>query len=519
MAFPSGSAKAEYQHFVPQFLLRNFSSKYKQPKNSSGRKPKQGHGEARRIYHGEPIVSHVNLTADELAVEVIPVRRVMGMYNMYEDLGQATAKQRRHIEDMFGGLEKEASPIFRKIIEAVEQGDVGLWLSREDRNILRRFLFLLMYRSSQSHRRFHHATPDEYNSDDEIELYQYMLDRGFDGPMDVWFDNLKAIAECNMDSDGQWMEDIQARMYPPDARWFCHHTQQSYMAFCSPSDADAEFILAENSYSVYERIDSFLVDPTTGAQTGGPWVNFHYFAPISPKVVIVLRSNLLPVPEEDFDDEIREERNQWRSAAVDQWFGAGRQSGLADLPIAKARNNYTELIDGQLRKLQPNAPMSGGDGFFFKFFRINNDHVTISQIAKGEILSRHIYNTAMNSIEKDEMPGLNTWEAVKARDSERRVWMNKFVSRSEPIFRCGLPGVKELAAKELAWVFQHGVCREAEARRHIFDYPMMVELSVRMRLRARFAKGAMQGLEALSGSALQVWFDITYPTPPVLAAQ
>lgn len=76
-----------------------------------------------------------------------------------------------------------------------------------------------------------------------------------------------------------------------------------------------------------------------------------------------------------------------------------------------------------------------------------------------------------------------------------------------------------MAAQELAWVFQHGVCPEAEAYRHIFDYPRMVELSVRTRLRARFEKGAIQGLEALSGSSLQIWFDITYPTPPVLAAQ
>lgn len=85
-----------------------------------------------------------------------------------------------------------------------------------------------------------------------------------------------------------------------------------------------------------------------------------------------------------------------------------------------------------------------------------------------------------------------------------------------PIFQCGLPGIKELAARELAWVFQHGVCPEAEAHRHIFDHPRLVELSVRFKLGAKFEEGAVHGLEALSGSVLQIWFDITYPTPPVL---
>lgn len=318
----------------------------------------------------------MDLTADELAVEVVPVRRVMGMNNMYEDLGQATPKQRRHVEDMFGRLEGESSRIFRSIIKGVEDGNKGIWLPREDRNVLRRFLFLLMYRGSQSHRRFYHATPDEYKSEDEIELHQYMLDRGFDRPVDVWFGNIKAIAECKMDAAGQWMEEIQQRMYPPDARWFCHHTQQSYMAVCCPEDEEAEFLLAENSYSVYEGIDSFLVSPMTGEQTSGPWVGFHYFAPVSPRIVIVLRSNILPLPEEDINDDIRGERDQWRAAAVDQWFGADRQSELADLPITKARNNYTEMANGQLRELKPHETRSSGDRFFFKFFRTNNNHVS-----------------------------------------------------------------------------------------------------------------------------------------------
>lgn len=95
------------------------------------------------LHHGELIVSHVDLIANELAVEVVPVRRVMGIYNMYADLGQATVKQRRHIEDMFENLEKEASGTFRRITEAFKQGDIGLWLPREERNILRKFLFLL----------------------------------------------------------------------------------------------------------------------------------------------------------------------------------------------------------------------------------------------------------------------------------------------------------------------------------------------------------------------------------------
>lgn len=53
-----------------------------------------------------------------------------------------------------------------------------------------------------------------------------------------------------------------------------------------------------------------------------PWVNFHDFAPISPKLTTVLRSFILPIEEEDTDSEIRELRQCWYNAAVHLVFGS-----------------------------------------------------------------------------------------------------------------------------------------------------------------------------------------------------
>lgn len=100
------------------------------------------------------------------------------------------------------------------------------------------------------------------------------------------------------------------------------------------------------------------------------------FAPLSPKLMIVLRSNLLPVPEEDRDPEIKAWRDARRKEAVDDWYGASKQSILADLPIHKARNNYSQVVDGELQRLP------GADGqrlkshkFCFSFFPVGMDHV------------------------------------------------------------------------------------------------------------------------------------------------
>lgn len=72
------------------------------------------------------------------------------------------------------------------------------------------------------------------------------------------------------------------------------------------------------------------------------------------------------------------------------------------------------------------------DRFLSFFIRpYHADIVTaISEIAKGEILNRHIYNTAMNSIEKDRKPDLQPWGPVNASDIAHRGWMRRFVFRS-----------------------------------------------------------------------------------------
>lgn len=226
-------------------------------------------------------------------------------------------------------------------------------------------MFLLKYRGSQFHQRFYakHAA-EEYDADDKAGLLEYMRENNLRRPVDVWFQGIEAIAQCQMDAAGDWMSTMPTVMYPPDASWFISHTQQSYMAFCVPSEAGTEFILTDNSYNIYEGINSVL----------GPWINFHDFAPVSPKLLIVLRSYILPVAEEDTDD-IREERRMWRTIAVDQVFGPGKTSELADLPITKARNNYTRMVGNHLEPLEENWSASKRDQFHFKFFPVATGHM------------------------------------------------------------------------------------------------------------------------------------------------
>ncbi|KAI0971549.1 hypothetical protein F4678DRAFT_433305 [Xylaria arbuscula] len=370
MAGPSQTTPAnpEYQHFVPQFILRNFAHKYVGPQRSKkGKKSKSDN-----MFRGELVVNNVNLKADPFAVEETKVRRILGQYDMYQDTALPAA-QRRQIETMLGKLEAHVSIIFRKIIKAFEAGDPSTWITREERNSIRKFLFILKYRGSGFHRRFYHDSSDQYNANDKSLLLKYMEEKGFKRPVDVWLHGLKAIMDLNMNAENCHKE-LSENMYLEDAKWFFMHTEMMYMTICTPSKANAEFILTDNSYNVFEGPNTFVQDPDTGEVTESGWINFHEFAPLTPRLMIVLRSFLLPIPEEDSNPQIKAERDAQRKMVVGD--GTSTQSQLADLPVHKPRNSYSEIINGQVR-LRPgeDGVKRKTDKFCFSFFPLGMDHV------------------------------------------------------------------------------------------------------------------------------------------------
>lgn len=203
-----------------------------------------------------------------------------------------------------------------------------------------------------------------------------MAEKGYERPVDVWFHNLKTIMELRMDPEGKWLLDLPKRMFLDNAMWFISHTEYMYIAICTPSDPNDEFILTDNSYNVFEGPNYFTVDEDSGKVEATAYTPLHEFAPISPKLMIVLRSFMFPVPEEDANADVKEHRELFRSMALNMVYKREVKSLLDDLPIKKARNNYSEIVDGGVQLI------NGKDGkkrkdhkFCFTFFPIDTKHV------------------------------------------------------------------------------------------------------------------------------------------------
>jgi hypothetical protein len=181
-------SRTEYHHYIPQFLLRQFALD-----------PPVG----RKFHKGSCRVNTVDLTMHPPAFKAVLVKKTFGHKEMYKDGSKLTPDEQRYVETKLRGLERDASHIIARVVVARARGEDDISLSRTDKNLLRKFLFVMKYRSPIFFTRFNHETTDEYDSSDRDTFLKYMKAKGFTRSIDVWFDNLEKVIDAPIDPDGK----------------------------------------------------------------------------------------------------------------------------------------------------------------------------------------------------------------------------------------------------------------------------------------------------------------------------
>jgi hypothetical protein len=144
-----------------------------------------------------------------------------------------------------------------------------------------------------------------------------------------------------------------------------------YLAFCTPDDANDEFILTENCYNVHEGPNNIAFNPDTSDYEVTSWTSYHEFSPITPRLMLVLRSFLLPNKEEDTNEHIRNWRKEYYEMNARMHLNlATANSILEDLPVHRARKSYSRLSAEGIQLL-PNENVSRRSyhQFTFRFSR------------------------------------------------------------------------------------------------------------------------------------------------------
>ena len=163
---PQGS---EYHHFIPRLLLENFAS-FKNPGKIIPRtsRSKKGPPKPQKL-------TILDLEADEFMQG--KVSDIFGIVDLYRDFDKADGDQQK-LEKKLSALEGEASKILKTVKDKYDAGKGEVQLISKDNDLLRRFLFIMMYRNSNFARRFHKSRKD-YDADDWGDMLAYMDEKGY----------------------------------------------------------------------------------------------------------------------------------------------------------------------------------------------------------------------------------------------------------------------------------------------------------------------------------------------------
>ncbi|KAH0526674.1 hypothetical protein TsFJ059_009967 [Trichoderma semiorbis] len=316
-------------------------------------------------------ISFLNFSSRTLPTKECAVRRTCGIEDMYEDT-ENLLKDHGHLEKKFAAMESKASLIYRTIVKTYKKGRDNICLTRKDIDFLRKFMFLLTLRSVQYHRKYNLDSVRDYDGDDKVWLQEFMETYGLKKPLDVWLQSMEIIIDVEIDPEGIWIELIKHGIYFPIADTFIDHMNKMYMTICTPEDHVDEFILTDNCCNVTEgKIAAYHIEAMMNHVDLAPC--FHRFAPISPKLMIVLRYNFLP---ESIDGEnpVATVRQQIKN---ETGIGNGNESILENLPIRKAMITPMEEVNGHLvPRIGKDQKLCECDNFYFTIFKISAEHLS-----------------------------------------------------------------------------------------------------------------------------------------------
>lgn len=210
----------------------------------------------------------------------------------------------------------------------------------------------------------------------------------------------------DIDTEGCWKQHISKSIYFPIADQFINHICDMYMAIFTPVNYNEEFVLTDNCYNVCKGRAITYFNISTGKHVS-ICPRFHKFAPISPRLMIILQSTHLPEPLEDVDPAIKRWRQFQRQLYIDPIFGSGIKSILEDVPIQKALNNYMEIVDGRLApRPEWNQRLGINDSFCFTIFSVPTRYV---RTINGLLIDLAYHSSRIIFNQKDIFLDLMEW--------------------------------------------------------------------------------------------------------------
>lgn len=372
---PSVIPQTVHQSYLPRFLARGFAIQAKQQmfENEFTQTESQ---QSKNFYLLQKASLHAIRLTDGVRIKT-QVSDCRELLHMCQDVAapSLTKLQRElcHFEDLL-------DDIFRLIHWTFRQHRPGLMLDHMQRDTLMKFIFFVRYRNSFWFARLDFDSIGEYKGNDKKALRRYMQKRGLRSPRDVWLSNVSEFLDVESNEDSEWPRSILQKVYLDDGHFFLGFMSHMEFFFCKPSSGSDEFILPDNVCSVLEGYEALPRQPALEVINKESFSEWHYFLPILPKLLIIVRNIRLPWSPYDMTSS-QDVASEQTFEKLNDLFPTSSQhetSAFRDLPIQRLSHYH---LDRPTPLVQGKAVRSGEKSrHHYHFDRIDLDTSQINRI-------------------------------------------------------------------------------------------------------------------------------------------
>ncbi|RXW18822.1 hypothetical protein EST38_g7021 [Candolleomyces aberdarensis] len=279
-----------FHHYLPRFVLRGFIQedtaspepsvqKTKEQRQRGARKPrKNGQSDSETV---------LAFNMRSRLIESVPIATAFGVMNFYQDVSNQEDLER------LSELEGEAARVIRELHIAAgrQSSNQTFTLPRSDLQLLRKFIFLMHYRSSAPERTYYQENHPR-NALIRHWIRHLKITKGYTTNKEIWLDGLRYYLstkhsdiinhakQCSnygpIDLIGETNVDIPSHQW--HALAYESFNDNNYLGIWK-SHEDSEFVLGNNCYGVWE-----------GTLAGSPILYRIYV--ISPQITMVLKLNM-----------------------------------------------------------------------------------------------------------------------------------------------------------------------------------------------------------------------------------
>jgi hypothetical protein len=290
------------------------------------------------------LINTYDIPTDTLDLGTTDIAKTFGIVDMYKDDTNSADVYR--IEKNFAALESHAARIINQVDSAIVNGEPSVQMSRQEVNVLRKFLFLMHYRNGGHAKQF---LTEDFDEATRLMVDRYRQEHNLRDSWAVWLRNIAILLE-----DEHWETPSDERLLFTARKDYQMDAWAMQLGFYASNTIP--FLLSNNSLGLSEGSATLLHEVLMPGGKGFFPMTRTYA--VTPRLAIILRSSTMSLEQLALDNGV--------PPSVARQKRMGMVSYFDELPRIPAETTYISPVNWSFLRQETDRDRKSAEDFHRK---------------------------------------------------------------------------------------------------------------------------------------------------------